>query len=105
DCYDEEAQQRVVRGLAELTAISRARAGGEFAQAPRAGREALLRDIDAEAQRAGPDEPHWFATVRELAERAYFSSEIGTTQALRWVETPGRWEGCVPLRRGQPAWA
>ena len=105
DCYDEEAQQRVVRGLAELTARSRARVRGAFAQAPRPEREALLREIDAEAREAGPDEPHWFATVREVAERAYFSSEIGTTQALRWVATPGRWEGCVPHRPGQPAWA
>jgi hypothetical protein len=43
--------------------------------------------------------------VRELALRAYFSSEVGMTQALRYVQTPGRWEGCVPLEPGQPAWA
>ena len=47
---------------------------------------------------------HWFGLVRELAERAYFSSEIGMTKARRWVLVPGRWIGCVPLAPGQPAW-
>jgi len=43
-------------------------------------------------------------TIRELALRAYFSSEIGMTKALRYVMVPGRWVGCVPLAPGQPAW-
>ena len=30
---------------------------------------------------------------------------IGPLGDGRWVETPGRWEGCIPLRPGQPAWA
>jgi hypothetical protein len=103
DCYDEEAQQRVVGGLAALRTTCRDRCGGGFASMPRPEREALLREIDAESRRAG--EEHWYRLVSELAHRAYFSSEVGMTQALRWVETPGRWEGCVPLRPGQPAWA
>ena len=103
DCYDEAAQQRVVRGLDALRATCRGRCGSGFASMPRPEREALLREIDAEAQRA--PETHWYPLVSELAHRAYFSSEIGMTRALRWVETPGRWEGCIPLRPGQPAWA
>jgi hypothetical protein len=103
DCYDEEAQQRVVRGLGALRATCRDRCGSGFASIPRPEREALLREIDAEARQAG--EGHWYPLVSELAHRAYFSSEIGMTQALRWIETPGRWDGCVPLRPGQPAWA
>jgi hypothetical protein len=62
-----------------------------------------LREIDAEAQRAG--DKHYFGLVRELALRAYFSSEIGMTKALRYVLVPGKWVGCVPLGAGQPAWA
>jgi hypothetical protein len=103
DCYDEEAQQRAVRGLAALRATCRGRCGDGFASMPRPEREGILREIDAEAQRAG--EEHWYPLINELAHRAYFSSEVGATQALRYVQTPGRWEGCVPLRPGQPAWA
>jgi hypothetical protein len=103
DCYEPEAQRRVLGGLEEFRATCRRRCGDGFASMGRREREQLLRDVDAEAQKAG--DAHWFGLVRELALRAYFSSEVGTTQALRYVPIPGRWTGCVPLAPGQPAWA
>ena len=102
DCYDREAQGRAVHGLAELRERSEARFGRPFASLGVAQREELLREIDAES-RERPD--HWFRLVRELSLRAYFSSEVGMTKALRYVLVPGRWTGCVPLAPGQPAWA
>ena len=102
DCYEPEAQRRVLGGLKEFGAMCERRCGRGFASLPRAERERLLRELDAEAQQAG--DAHWFGLARELALRAYFSSEVGMTQALRYVQTPGRWVGCVPLRPGQPAW-
>jgi hypothetical protein len=111
DCYEPEAQQRVVRGLKEFRARCRDRYGDGFASLPRRARERLLREIDAEARGAEAAAAlppgagtHYFGLVRELALRAYFSSEVGMTRALRYVQTPGRWEGCVPLAPGQPAW-
>ena len=102
DCYEPDAQVRVVNGLKEFRRACDTRFRRTFAQLPRATREALLRDIDADAIRGGGT--HWFGLVRELAERAYFSSEIGMTKARRWTLVPGKWVGCVPLAPGQPAW-
>lgn len=102
DCYDAAAQRRVVAGLESFRASCRAKTGSDFAALPRPRREQLLREISAEAKAAG--ETHYFGLVRELANRAYFSSEIGMTRALRWIQTPGRWNGCIPLAPGQPAW-
>ncbi|MBC7895344.1 MAG: gluconate 2-dehydrogenase subunit 3 family protein [Cytophagaceae bacterium] len=102
DCYKPDAQQRVVQGLKEFRTMCRDRCGEGFASLPRREREQLLREVDAESQKAG--ETHYFGLVRELAHGAYFSSEIGVTQALRYVPVPGRWTGCVPLAPGQPAW-
>jgi hypothetical protein len=102
DCYEPDAQERVVHGLAEFRRTCRRRYGDAFTALPKNQREQLLREIDAEAQREGPT--HFFGLVRELALRAYFSSEIGMTKALRYVLVPGRWVGCVPLAPGQPAW-
>jgi len=102
DCYEPDAQERVVNGLAEFRRICRQRCGDAFTALPQNQREQLLREIDAEAQSEGPT--HFFGLVRELALRAYFSSEIGMTKALRYVLVPGRWVGCVPLAPGQPAW-
>lgn len=98
DCYEAPDQQRVIDGLAEF----RKRAGSDFASKPRAERERILREIDAEAKKAG--DKHWFHLFRDLSNTAYFSSEVGLTKALRYMQTPGRWSGCVPAQAGQIAW-
>lgn len=46
-----------------------------------------------------------FLRVKEMTVAGYFTSEIGATQALEYVAIPGRFEGCVPYKKGQKAWA
>jgi hypothetical protein len=48
---------------------------------------------------------HYFQMMKELALLGYFTSEIGCTQAQRYLETPGRFEPCVPYKPGEKAWA
>jgi len=35
----------------------------------------------------------------------FFTSEVGATKALRYIETPGRYDGCMPYKKGDKAWA
>lgn len=52
------------------------------------------------------DKPaHYFRMMKELALLGYFTSELGATQALRYVESPGRFDPCVPYTPGEKAWA
>lgn len=102
ECQTAEVQQRVANGLQALRATCRARGVAGFDAMTQAQREQLLGEIDAAAQQAG--DTHWFAVSRGLALHAYFTSEIGMTQATRFVLIPGRWQGCIPLAPGQPAW-
>ena len=99
DCYEPKDQQRVVDGLKQF----RGTVGDHFGSMTQANRESWLRRIDGEAKAAGDE--HYFHLIRGLALQAYFSSEIGMTKALRYVMTPGKWVGCVPLQPNQPAWA
>ena len=48
---------------------------------------------------------HYFRLMKELTLFGYFTSEIGCTQAMRYRETPGRFDPCVPYTPGDPAWA
>ena len=48
---------------------------------------------------------HYFRMMKELALLGYFTSEIGCTQAQRYVESPGRYDPCVPYTPGEKAWA
>ena len=55
--------------------------------------------------RASGAPPHYFRLVKELTLSGYFTSEIGMTQALRYVEAPGRFDPCVPYTPGETSWA
>lgn len=99
DCRGPDEQKRVVDGLKQFRSV----VGDHFASMSQANRENWLRRIDSEAKTAGAD--HYFPLLRELSLQAYFSSQIGMTKALRYVMTPGKWVGCVPLQPGQPSWA
>jgi hypothetical protein len=99
DCREPDDQKRIVDGLKQF----RSTVGDHFASMSQTNRENWLRRIDAEARTAG--DKHYFHLVRELSLQAYFSSEIGTTKALRYIMTPGKWVGCIQLQSGQPAWA
>jgi hypothetical protein len=54
----------------------------------------------------GPDAPtHYFRMMKELTMLGYFTSEIGCTQAQRYVESPGRFDPCAPYQKGERSWA
>lgn len=48
---------------------------------------------------------HYFRMMKELSMLGYFTSEIGCTKALRYVESPGRYDPCVPYQKGEKSWA
>ena len=48
---------------------------------------------------------HYFRMMKELAMLGFFTSEIGYTKAMRYVETPGRYDPCAEYKAGETAWA
>ncbi|MFL5580707.1 MAG: gluconate 2-dehydrogenase subunit 3 family protein [Gemmatimonadaceae bacterium] len=48
---------------------------------------------------------HYFRMMKELALLGFFTSRIGMERAQRYVESPGRFDPCVPYRKGDRAWA
>lgn len=49
--------------------------------------------------------PHYFTMMRQLTVWGYFSSKEGMTKALRYVETPGHYDGAFPYKKGDKAWS
>ena len=49
--------------------------------------------------------PHYFRMMKELALLGYFTSEVGYTKAMRYVESPGRFDPCAPYTKGEKSWA
>ena len=110
DVYYDREQEIFRSGLKDVDDRCREAHGTSFMDASAAQRLALLNELDAEqyeAMREDEDrEPvHYFRMMKELALLGYFTSEIGYTQAMRYVETPGRFDPCADYEPGDKAWA
>lgn len=110
DCYEAKDQQVFRDGFAKLDNASTQRIGTTFLKATPAQRLTLLELLDREAKdytdkRKDGDPPHYFRMMKELTFSGYFTSEIGMTKALRYVESPGRFDPCVTYVPGTPSWA
>jgi hypothetical protein len=109
DCYDDAHHAIFQSGLGRIDAAARAQHGKSFVACTPAERTGLLNALDAEAraQRAHQPRhspPHYFSLLKQLTTLGYFTSEVGCTQALRYIEVPGAFHGDVPYRKGDRAW-
>ena len=97
-----ENASRRSKGLKELPAESRP----AEERLPDQRQEAAAGSDVGAATAITTDTPaHYFRMMKELALLGYFTSEIGATQAQRYVESPGRFDPCVPYQPGEKAWA
>jgi len=128
DCYTPKDQKTFVDGLGKLNDASNKKFNAKFIDLNPQQRTDLLVALDKEqkdytanrnkqmeADRLNhkndpkykaPETPnHYFRMIKELTLLGYFTSEIGATKALRYIAVPGRFDGCVPYKKGDKAWA
>ena len=130
DCYKEDDQKRFLDGLTQTNKLSANAYGKAFVQLDPAQRIEIVKKLEADDknQRAQmtsakdvakvdnaqkdlqmPEAKKrytpFYSILKDLTLTGYFTSEIGATQALEYVAVPGRYDGCVPLKPGQKAWA
>jgi len=120
DCYSPAQQKVFLDGMRNVDEAMRRANNVSFMAATPEQRLAVLTALDreqkqvmdareaADRKRQGPASPqpaHYFRMMKELALLGFFTSKIGCTEALRYVEAPGRFDPCLPYAPGQPAWA
>jgi hypothetical protein len=110
DCYDENDQKVFLDGLAKIDEASQAAFKKDFMAITPEQRKELLSKTDKEAidyvkNKKKEDPNHYFSMMKQLTLLGYFSSEVGATQALRYVPVPGKYEGCIDYKKGDKAWA
>lgn len=110
DCYDEKDQKTFKEGMGKLNDASDKKFKSGFMTITPEQRKQLLTEIDAEqkeyAKNKKKEDPnHYFRLIKELTLLGYFTSEIGATKALRYMAVPGRYDGCLPYKKGDKAWA
>lgn len=98
DTYDATQQGDFVSGINEMRKAFKSENGKSFEEASAEERTTYLNKMKA-------DEVPVIGMLRDLTVLGYFTSEIGATQALNYVEVPGRYDGCIPLNPGDKAYA
>jgi hypothetical protein len=133
DCYEESDQKVFHDGMNKLNDLADKTYNASFMKLTPQQRHDLLVTLDKEAKdyqkkvddfNKGEDtrerdelqkgnvkyvrqhmSPHYFFIMKQLTMLGYFTSKIGMTQALRYEPVPGRYDGCVPYKKGEKAWA
>lgn len=110
DCYEPADQDIFLKGLDKIDEAANKKFSKKFIDLDATQRTALLTDLDKEQQEYSktkkPKDPnHYFRMIKELTLLGYFTSEVGCTKALRYVPVPGRYDGCIPYKKGDKAWA
>lgn len=107
DTYDDKQQRIFTNGMVSMKKDCREAYGADFLSITPEQRLEFVRRLDQaqfEArQKHAPD--HYFRMMKELTLLGYFTSEVGCTQAMRYTETPGRFDPCTPLEPGDTTWA
>lgn len=131
DCYTEEQQNVFIKGLAQLDEKSIAFQGKSFQELTNEQRTLVANELDKEAREYNKNQseelkeykeknklkqnelfrevelppPHWFSLFKQITLTGFFNSELGCTQALRYVKIPGKYDGNYPYKKGDKAFA
>jgi hypothetical protein len=125
ECYPDNVQKTFIDGLDDLEKRSESKFSNSFVQINATQRAAVLQEVIDELKKEKEEEkenekksgekkkaasqskkdPGFFQLAKELTMLGYFTSEIGTQQALVYSPVPGRYEGCTDMQPGQKAWA
>jgi hypothetical protein len=98
DCYVSEDGKLFAELLTEINQKSQTQFKTDFVKLTYANRLKVLTPYDAAKEKT-------YVKMKELAVFVYFTSQIGMNKALRYLEVPGKYDGSLPLHKGDKAWA
>ncbi len=127
DCYAEKEQEAFKNGINELEEACKKMHKKGFMECTAQERHDFLISLEKESKefnktRDERDKPqqdqaekekrefvrspsHYYSMMKQLTLLGFFTSKPGATQALRHVAVPGRYDGALPYKKGDKAWA
>ena len=133
DCYEEDDQQIFQEGITKLNEACTKMHGHDFMKASPEQRQALLVALDKEAKEVqekrntahdsfvkterergnvypivdfkNPVPSHYFTMMKQMTLLGFFTSKPGSTEAMRHIAVPGKYDGALAYKKGDKAWA
>lgn len=128
DCYEAGDQKAFRNGLEKLDDASDKKFNAKFMSITPQQRQQLLIEVDKESKDYGTKvkefntrenekekietgkgnkeyvrqkmDAHYFTMMKQLTLLGFFTSKEGMTKAMRYQPVPGRFDGCVPYKKG-----
>ncbi|WP_025761804.1 gluconate 2-dehydrogenase subunit 3 family protein [Dyadobacter tibetensis] len=98
DCYELPEQEKFYQGLDNLENRAKASYNKSFVDLTPEQKHGVVLKTTSE------DKP-FFMQMKGLTVTAYFTSEVGATEALDYLPIPGRFDGSWTMPKGQKTWA
>jgi hypothetical protein len=109
DCYTPAQQKAFKEGITSIKTLAKSTYGKDFLLLDSKERSALLSGLNDDAiifnGQANTPLPHGFTLIKQLTLFTFFTSKEGATKVLRYVAIPGRYDGELPYKKGDRAWA
>jgi hypothetical protein len=91
--------------LADVQAELNAFAKNEFISLPKSQQTEILSEFDKMAYQSPSETKPNYRQLKQEIGAAYYTTEAGMTQELRYMPVPGKWEACIPLSEVGRTWA
>ncbi|TAG30583.1 MAG: gluconate 2-dehydrogenase subunit 3 family protein [Sphingobacteriia bacterium] len=102
DCYSPEAQKKFMEGLEQFESYAKESMQKSFVICDEAQKASLLTTIELEKVNKEPLEFFYFTFKKHIVQ-AYTSSEYFMTKVQGYEMIPGRFHGCVPVKKSVKA--
>lgn len=127
DCYTKKEQDAFHKGVDGLEEACKKAIGKTFSEASAKERHDFLVSLEKEAKEYNTKnvEPekekrdaarkaaelwdgtpvHYYTMIKQLTLLGFFTSKTGATETLRHVQVPAKYDGALPYKAGDKAWA
>ncbi len=96
DCYDKKTQSGLASGLSNLDEQSVQLYGKSFTETSAAQKIKLLQDFEKSSDASTKS---FFGLLKNLTIQGYMNSEYVMTNITHYEMIPGRYHGCVPVKK------
>lgn len=98
NCYDDINKSDFQKQLLSLDNLSNSTFNVSFSELSNEQRQKFVSSLESELNTA-------YTKCKTLILFGYYTSEVGMTQALRYIPVPGKFDGNVTYSKGDGAWA
>lgn len=103
NCRPINDQQVITNGLTSIDNRCTEKSNKKFLEMSQSSRHDFLVQLDEEANKS--QGTHYFSMLKSAILLGYFTSQVGATEALQYLPTPGKYTGDMTIDSNTKAWA